>query len=700
MSNLSKMLFATLLIGALLSSIVPAYAAVGDYPQSDEMYSIICATESVTMTKAKEGSVDTALDIRMPANAEDLRDNYGFALTALLGFGFHYIGINTRSVTPSSSGAYANYKNRVPGMPLFPLNISEFRFALHLIVGGETKDRIISEVFRWTSMRIDMYPTPAAGFWRNPAVYAPHDEAEALRILNVAGFYNDTAHTGLANGIWANTNPAKGPTGEIRAGAGFVGTEFEKKIRVLLAPEAATSTSLVSQKFMLEWNRFFGKNSAGGNYFVEDWIAWGTMLDIFRKNRDFDMFGAGWVTGRDPDSLYNFFHPSNDLPGGYNSPGLNNPALNVLLEAIKLWRFANGTMITDINVMQKIVYEAQEVAFYLASYIVNRAAITPNLFAPLVKGYIESLGYTANNGWTYDFIYKEGTGTIRQSNPGTVANLGPADASSVYEWNILNRVFDGLMAVNPWNKEDVMWAAKSYKIEAWSPPGETYGQKVTFNLRTGITWHDGTPFTADDVLFSWKFIANVSLPRYIDVWSVYKKAEKVDDYTVIAYMNGTGIWYVYDFAGTAMMFPEVIYTPWLGNLAGVKTWQPGNVKYDTWTGQTGHGDLTCLIGTGTWVFVKFDAVGQYAYFKANRPFTLGGSPTWTYTGRYWNKLIRQDINLDFKVDIKDIAMAAKAFGSYEGHPKWEAAADINADKKVDIKDIASIAKKFGYIGWP
>lgn len=51
---------------------------------------------------------------------------------------------------------------------------------------------------------------------------------------------------------------------------------------------------------------------------------------------------------------------------------------------------------------------------------------------------------------------------------------------------------------------------------------------------------------------------------------------------------------------------------------------------------------------------------------------------------------------DFKVDIKDIAIAAKAFGSYPGHPRWESVADIIADYSINIKDIASFAKKFGW----
>lgn len=52
---------------------------------------------------------------------------------------------------------------------------------------------------------------------------------------------------------------------------------------------------------------------------------------------------------------------------------------------------------------------------------------------------------------------------------------------------------------------------------------------------------------------------------------------------------------------------------------------------------------------------------------------------------------------DGKVDIRDIAAAAKAFGSYYGSPTWNYVCDINNDGKVDIKDLAAIAKDFGKV---
>lgn len=54
-----------------------------------------------------------------------------------------------------------------------------------------------------------------------------------------------------------------------------------------------------------------------------------------------------------------------------------------------------------------------------------------------------------------------------------------------------------------------------------------------------------------------------------------------------------------------------------------------------------------------------------------------------------------DINRDGKVDIRDIALAATAYGSYPGHPKWNPIADENGDNKIDLRDLVLIAKNFG-----
>jgi hypothetical protein len=54
-----------------------------------------------------------------------------------------------------------------------------------------------------------------------------------------------------------------------------------------------------------------------------------------------------------------------------------------------------------------------------------------------------------------------------------------------------------------------------------------------------------------------------------------------------------------------------------------------------------------------------------------------------------------DINMDGKVDTKDISIICKAFGSFPGHPGWNPTADENEDNKIDIFDIALTCRNFG-----
>jgi parallel beta-helix repeat protein len=61
----------------------------------------------------------------------------------------------------------------------------------------------------------------------------------------------------------------------------------------------------------------------------------------------------------------------------------------------------------------------------------------------------------------------------------------------------------------------------------------------------------------------------------------------------------------------------------------------------------------------------------------------------------WTPPLPGDIDRDGKVDIKDVAVAAMAFGSYPGDPRWNPMADENEDGQIDVKDIALVAKNFG-----
>jgi peptide/nickel transport system substrate-binding protein len=85
-------------------------------------------------------------------------------------------------------------------------------------------------------------------------------------------------------------------------------------------------------------------------------------------------------------------------------------------------------------------------------------------------------------------------------------------------------VFDGL--INP----DERQRMKPGLALSWKPLNDTTWE---FKLRQGVKFHDGTPFTADDVLFTFERAPNVEAsPSSFALYTKGKTLTKVDDHTV------------------------------------------------------------------------------------------------------------------------------------------------------------------------
>jgi peptide/nickel transport system substrate-binding protein len=91
------------------------------------------------------------------------------------------------------------------------------------------------------------------------------------------------------------------------------------------------------------------------------------------------------------------------------------------------------------------------------------------------------------------------------------------------------------------------------------------GTTVTWKLKQGVTWHDGQPFSADDVVFNWEFIKDPATSS--SLISIYKdiKVEKVDANTVrVTYPKPTPFW-AEAFVGTSgMIIPKHLFASYMG----------------------------------------------------------------------------------------------------------------------------------------
>jgi len=54
-----------------------------------------------------------------------------------------------------------------------------------------------------------------------------------------------------------------------------------------------------------------------------------------------------------------------------------------------------------------------------------------------------------------------------------------------------------------------------------------------------------------------------------------------------------------------------------------------------------------------------------------------------------------DVNGDGRVDLRDIALVARAFGATPTSPNWNPFADLNGDSIVNMKDMAIVVRQFG-----
>ncbi|OPY70486.1 MAG: Oligopeptide-binding protein AppA precursor [Syntrophorhabdaceae bacterium PtaU1.Bin034] len=114
--------------------------------------------------------------------------------------------------------------------------------------------------------------------------------------------------------------------------------------------------------------------------------------------------------------------------------------------------------------------------------------------------------------------------TMITSSIGEASNLIPVLASDSASHEIASYVFNGLV------KYDKNLNIVGDLAESWD--FSTDKLAITFHLRKNVRWHDGQPFTARDVLFTYQATVDPKTPTaYAGDFQQVKRAEIIDDYT-------------------------------------------------------------------------------------------------------------------------------------------------------------------------
>jgi peptide/nickel transport system substrate-binding protein len=172
------------------------------------------------------------------------------------------------------------------------------------------------------------------------------------------------------------------------------------------------------------------------------------------------------------------------------------------------------------------------------------------------------------------------------------------------------------------------------------------GLSVTWRLKRNVAWHDGKPFTADDLVFTWEYAADpatsaISAGTYKDV----ARIDKLDAHTVkIVYKAPNPAWFQ-TFGGTLCILPKHVFEPFKGAKSREA---PANLK---------------PVGTGPYRYVDFKpgdlirAEFNPSYHEAGWPFferlelkgggdAVSAARAVIQTGEYdfaWNIQVEDDI---------------------------------------------------------
>ena len=189
----------------------------------------------------------------------------------------------------------------------------------------------------------------------------------------------------------------------------------------------------------------------------------------------------------------------------------------------------------------------------------------------------------------------EGAKTLIVSLGGDPVSFNPDSNTDDMAWAVASNIFDQLVTLNG-NQNIEPDLATSWDI---SDDGLTY----TFHLAEGVKWHDGEPFSSDDVIFTFDKVKE----NEASMASALKKVESYeapDENTVVLHMSS----------------PD---STLLANLAWYSTAILPKHIYDNdedWT--TLDAATSAPIGTGPFKFVSYTS-GQNVTLEANPDYFQG-----------------------------------------------------------------------------
>ena len=268
------------------------------------------------------------------------------------------------------------------------------------------------------------------------------------------------------------------------------------------------------------------------------------------------------------------------------------------------------------------------------------------LTAPMAAQMLASAGVAqAQTKWSFNPTKRGGGGLVKTLWWQAPTLLNPHFANGTKDQDACRIFYEPLASYDPDGNVVPVLAAEAPSLQNGQVAKD--GMSVTWKLKKNVVWHDGQPFTADDVIFTWEYVmdpgtAAVTIGPYRDIVRI----DKLDSHTVkIGFKSATPFWSAaFCGAATGPIIPKHLFQAFKGDKSREA---PTNLK---------------PVGTGPYKFVDFkpgDIVrGEINanYHVPNRPFfdqiemkgggdAIGAARAVIQTGEYdyaWNMQVEDE----------------------------------------------------------
>jgi peptide/nickel transport system substrate-binding protein len=269
------------------------------------------------------------------------------------------------------------------------------------------------------------------------------------------------------------------------------------------------------------------------------------------------------------------------------------------------------------------------------------------LTAPMAAQMLTSAGVAqAQTKWTFNPTKRGGGGLVKALWWQAPTLLNPHFANGTKDQDACRIFYEPLASYDPDGNVIPVLAAEAPSLQNGGVAKD--GMSVTWKLKKNVVWHDGKPFTADDVVFNWEYVmdpatAAVTIGPYRDIVRI----DKLDSHTVKIVFKSPAPFWSAPFCGAAngVIIPKHLFQAFKGDKSREA---PTNLK---------------PVGTGPYKFVDFkpgDIVrGELNpnYHVPNRPFfdqvemkgggdAIGAARAVIQTGEYdyaWNMQVEDEI---------------------------------------------------------